>query len=98
MKKNILIALGILLAVVIIALAGCGLYLIKINTPKGCVSLQNYNYPPAFAIMEDTAYDFSGPEITKIVNLAQSENSELSNHYRGSLTPLMFEFFVEILI
>ena len=72
MKKNILIALGILLAVIIIALVGCGLYLIKINTPKGCVSLQNYNYPPAFAIMEDTAYDFSSPEIAKIVNVKDS--------------------------
>ena len=72
MKKNILIGLGVLLAVVIIAVAGCGLYLYHINNPKGCVSLEYSNYPPGFEITEDTPYDFSSPEVQKIINVKNS--------------------------
>lgn len=72
MKKNILIGLGVLLAVVVIALVGCGLYLYHIYNPKGCVSLQNSNYPPAFAITENSSYPSDSTEISKIVNVKNS--------------------------
>lgn len=72
MKKNILIGLGVLLAVVVIALVGCGLYLYHIYNPKGCVDLESYNYPPVLDITEDISYASDSSEVKKIQNVKNS--------------------------
>lgn len=64
--KNKFAVIGSIVLLIVVLCAGAGFYVYSMYNPKGCVSVVSKNYPPAFEIMDGTAYDVNGPEIAKI--------------------------------
>ena len=72
MKKNILIVLSVILVIIVAGLIGSGLFLYKIQNPKGCISLETANYSPAYEIFDGASYPTDSEEMAKIYGIQNS--------------------------